>query len=130
MAEFFQNKFVIKIESGHPGYRQYTIIATRENMARMVQELSQALAEAEESQLSNPQASTGLSQLWSQYATIAYGETSRITLTFALSPELDVFHARPKRSRDLLFCFGCLGLTAILILAYIGLKAIAHGSVP
>jgi hypothetical protein len=33
MAEFFQNKFVIKIENGHPGWKDYTIIATREDMA-------------------------------------------------------------------------------------------------
>ncbi len=65
-----------------------------------------------------------------KYATIAYGETSRIYLTFALSPDLDAYHVRPRRIRELLSFFGCLGIIAVLILALIGLRAVIKSLIP
>jgi hypothetical protein len=96
----------------------------------MVQEISQALTRPEEGQLSPLQAGPNLIKLWNKYATIAYGETSRIYLTFALSPDLDAYHVRPRRIRELLSFFGCLGIIAVLILALIGLRAVIKSLIP
>jgi len=40
------------------------------------------------------------------------------------------YHVRPRRIRELLSFFGCLGIIAVLILALIGLRAVIKSLIP
>lgn len=134
MAEFFENDYVVRVESGHPGYTSYQIIATEAGWRQLIADLQHAIAHPPPPvAVTTPQGDTvqvdiadreGAAYLLEKYATIAGGQTSRVTLTFYLAKDLRSYHVHPKRWtewREWLTC-GALILLAgtILLLAGIG----------
>lgn len=77
-----RNKFVIRQASGHPGYRSMTIVATREDLVALADEIKRKLTEGRHA------------PLVSHYATEAHGQSSRVYLEFetASDHELDEYH--------------------------------------
>ncbi len=123
MAEFFQNKFVIQRDSGHPGYQSYTIIATRNDLDQMVRELTVALGEFVEAASPVLEHNSRPRQIISKYATIANGETSRVYLQFAIADDLSCFHVRPTLLSRIKANIGCITLTGLVIFAAVGVFA-------
>lgn len=123
MEEFFNNKYVVQVERGHPGSTTYTVFSTREHMTALVQALSEALAKPEESLRESWQPPDSPTTLWSDYATIAYGRTSRVSLVFRLLRDLAPFHVRStfiKRMGGFASCF-----LIILVLSFAVIGAVA-----
>jgi hypothetical protein len=104
------NKYVIDVESGHPGFRAYTVISTLGDMRKLVEALSRSLGDP---------AAAG--KLWSDYATVAHGQSSRVELRFVVEPDLAPYHTRSLlvQVRRLL---GCVVLLAALYFAWVGLS--------
>lgn len=123
MTEFYNNRYVIKVESGHPGYSHYQIISTREGMAEMVRSLQAALE--------SPEGERRSGSLWNDSATIAHGQTSRVYLSFKLADDLSIYHVRPSRFKEGISFLGCICVAlALLTLAYIGATAVVSGRWP
>ena len=120
---FHENLYVIEKETGHPGYQQYSITSTPEHMKELVEALSRALSEP------RPEG-----ELWQAYATIARGETSRVTLRFAVTDDLKIYHKPPGLFARLLnkigWPFGCLFVLAILYFAWIGFQTSIEKLIP
>src|SRR5437868_6491140 len=94
MEEFFNNKYVVHVGRAHPGSTMYTVLSTREHMNAMVLALLEALAKPEDSLRGSLQPVESPTTLWSNYATTAYGQTSRVTLAFQIVRDLAPFHVR------------------------------------
>jgi hypothetical protein len=126
MEKKYVNDFVIEIASGHPGYTSYTIIATRENLGKLAADLGEALllSDSEMAVSGNPSVYQG--ELVSRYATIAYGETSRVYLNFKLSADLAPYHVRKRNYPNFFVALGSLAMLFVLWLAYIGLRTVIH----
>ncbi len=86
--ETFRNKFVIRLESGHPGYRSTTIVARREDLAALADEIKKKLAEGYQP------------PFVSHYATEAHGKSERVYLQFepATEQEMAVYHQTKNRA--------------------------------
>ena len=130
MSEFYINKYVVKVTTGHLRYTSYTLLSTREDMKTLVDKLSAALNLPEENLLSQWLTAEEPTELWSDYATIAYGETSRVYLSFAFVNNLNVYHVQPKPWKAWLSVLGCLAVIALFALAVIGLIPIHDGKEP
>jgi hypothetical protein len=78
--EYFENDFVVKVESGHPGYVAYSIIATPMAWRKLVSEVSVALENPRSSK--HQQKENGEFGLISKNATISRGRTSRVSISF------------------------------------------------
>ena len=95
MEESFKNNYVVEVEHGHPGRTSYTVFSTRDHMSELVGALSNALAKPEASLRESWQSDSTPAVLWSEYATTAFGQSSRVYLTFSLCKDLERFHVRP-----------------------------------
>src|SRR5262245_20484948 len=103
------NKYVVEVEAGHPGFRTYTIISTPTDMRELAQALSRSLEKP-----------TSAGSVWSEYATVAYGQSSRVELRFVVQPDLAPYHKRStlrKVGRSL----GCVLLLAAGYFTWVGL---------
>ena len=124
MEEFFINKYVVETERGHPGRTSYTVYSTREDMLSMAQALTQALTTPDATRL-DPRLPTDL--VWHHYATIAGGETCRVTLAFCVADDLMRFHVRPTFGSRLRSWLGLACWLAFIAFAGIGICATASG---
>ncbi len=88
-----RNKFIIREESGHPGYRSTTIIATREDLEGLADEIKKKLVERYQP------------PFVSHYATEAHGQSSRVYLQFepASAEEIERYHGRTRQGQALGF---------------------------
>jgi hypothetical protein len=143
MEEFFINDFVVKVESGHPGYITYKIIATPESLRKLARELEAAVDRCERvEQLEGSSSSmfsaaardrwkNGEFPLVGKPASISKGKTSRVYLSFIAARNLDAHHVHPTSLRGIwnnISClFTCLSILGILYLALLGLAQIIHG---
>lgn len=111
MGESYRNPFVIRQESGHPGFQAFIILAKNEDLARLGQVL------IEESK--KPAVCS------SHYATLAHGQSSRVYLQFqsASVEELALWHAQPLRMRLSRIARSLILLT-FAALAIVGLSSI------
>ncbi|MBL9204695.1 MAG: hypothetical protein JNN01_06400 [Opitutaceae bacterium] len=109
--ETFRNKFVIRQESGHPGYCSTTILATREDLAALSDEIRKKLAEGYQP------------PFVSHYATEAHGQSCRVYLQFepATERELDEYH-KTKNSPWSWFIRPALGLLVVSLTIIGGLS--------
>ena len=120
MEEFFVNDFVIKVETGHPGYIDYKIIATPTSLRVLVDQLAEAAARLEAAGDSQGYG-TGASPLLHKYATVSGGQTSRVTISFHAARDLTAHHVRPTRLQNLRNNLSCL----LLLLAAAGIVYLA-----
>jgi hypothetical protein len=128
MSDSYVNNYVIQIESGH-GNTNYKIISTREGLTELVRTLTAKL-EIPEQHLPNTWKTEDSSfLLWSDYATVAQGQTARIYLSFALAKDLASYHTRPSLFKRFLFFLGCIFVVGILVLAVIGGVTVIRGGV-
>jgi len=127
VEEIFYNDYVIKIEAGHPGFISYTIIANKKNMSRLVAELGAALKMMPDTKLSDKETGEQPQVIWSAYATKARQETSRVYLKYALANDLSPYHVIPKRKRDLWATAKFVLLIVLIVLAWIGVRALGSG---
>ena len=126
MTESFTNKYVISVTTGHPGATSYDVVSTREALTEMARALLNKLNDADGAPAGNLQAQTSPLLLWSDYATIAHGKTSRVYLSFFIAEDLATYHGGPsllKRAANLLGFFLIIGL---LVLAGIGVYSLVN----
>lgn len=111
MGESYRNPFVIREESGHPGFQAFIILAKNEDLAR----LGQALIEESK----KPAVCS------SHYATLAHGQSSRVYLQFqsATAEELALWHTQPLRIR-LSRIARALAILSFAALAIVGLLSV------
>ena len=109
--ETFRNKFVIRQESGHPGYRSTTIVATREDLAALADEIKKKLADGYQP------------PFVSHYATDTHGQSSRVYLQFepATEKELDGYH-QTKKPLGSWIVRAVMGLIAVALVIIGGLR--------
>lgn len=109
-----RNKFVIRQDSGHPGYRSTTVIATREDLSALADEMKKKLAEGYQP------------PFVCHYATEAHGESSRIYLQFepASEKEIEAYH-QAKNPVWHWFIRPAIGLV-VLALTIIGALRVWH----
>jgi hypothetical protein len=120
MSELFYNKYVVQVKHVNRS-SLYTVISTREDMTNMVRVLGEVLEQPEEIS-QKPVSSKAIPKaLWSDYATIAKGQTANVYLRFAVCNDLSVYHARPKLfGRWALITLAATVLVVGTILASIG----------
>ncbi len=133
MEETFVNDFVVRVESGHPGYVSYQIIATPDSLLALSQELKD---EAEKYKRAQPSTISpiehrdkhtpyrGEALLLSKYATQDKGKSSRVSIAFMAADDLSRYHVQPKSSWNNLLLLFVLG---VVCLAGIGLSNILFG---
>ncbi len=130
MEEFFTNDYVVEVESGHPGYINYKLIATPESWRVLAAQLASAAENAERGSISqqNGKRETLLLQ---KYATVSKGKSSRVSLSFYAAKDLGVHHARATRLRKLwnnVSCWVVLIIALIFIyLAGVGASTVMAG---
>jgi hypothetical protein len=109
-----RNKFVIRRSSGHPGCRSTTVIATRENLAALADEIKVKLADGYKPPFVTHE------------ATEEHGASSRIYLQFepATGEEIDALHT-PRNAIWGVLIRPALGLL-IGVLAIIGAARFWH----
>jgi len=128
MEEFFTNDYVVEVESGHPGYTDYKLIATPESWRTLAAELVNAAEKpggADESKRNE----RGELLLLSKYATISKGKTSRVSISFYAAKDLTAHHVPSSRfDRFYNSTVGCwlmfLVAAGILYLAAVGASAL------
>ena len=127
MEETFNNKYVIRTKSGHPGYQSYDIIATPEDLQQLAASI-QSKAQAADLPTKIHNSGVGEKLLITEYATISRGKSSRVSFSFYAAKDLSLHHR--KKTHDWGFYAGCIGVLAILVLAFVGLSAILNGFWP
>lgn len=121
MEESHLNRFVIRIESGHPGYTDYKIISTPDGFKEMLQTIQPKIDGIENRRKEDPQFEFSRHLLFSEYATLDPGKTSRIYVSFDVDSDLEKYHRPPNRFTKL---FGGIFNWMIIILAAIGVGSI------
>jgi hypothetical protein len=108
----YRNKFVIKKETGHPGYSSITILATRRDLAALADEIKLKLAEGYQP------------PFVSHYATEAHGKSSRVYLQFepASESELDDLHKNKGTLRS--GVFSCALMVVVILFAILGVLSV------
>ena len=127
MSESFVNNYVIQIMSGHPGNTNYEIISTKDGFASLISSLQQKLDRIEQLSEINPQRKNSPTLLWSDYATLVPGRTSRIYLSFAVDNDLMDYHVGPTIAKRIVRVLGFLSILGLLIFAFIGAVSIFRG---
>lgn len=124
MKDDHRNPFVVQTESGHPGYVHYTVISTRDGMQDLTHRLAEALAAEPGALRQEGESAKDPLTLFSQYATIAHGQRSRVSLAFQVVEDLEPYHVtrvnRPGRVQLLALL---LIVVALLYFAIVGLYA-------
>lgn len=112
-----RNKFVLKKESGHPGYTRYSLISTVDDMKFLADSLVQKVSEFNQE--------TGTRTILSREVTIAHGKTEGNSLDFEIVRSLEEYNQPPSFLTKLLPYFFliltplaayifCLGITEFI----------------
>ncbi|HTI72962.1 MAG TPA: hypothetical protein VMF06_23515 [Candidatus Limnocylindria bacterium] len=123
MSDEYINKYVMEIESGHPGFKSFTVISTRDDLKAMIKSLESALEQTAPESSQTAAAAQSPRHVWSTYATIAHGETERVYLNFAVASDLLRYHSK---KRGLGPVMGYVLVAAIFVLLAIGLFTTMH----
>lgn len=126
--EHFSNDFVVKVESGHPGYIAYSVIATPMTWRKLIDDLNGAVKTLHSTQKSKN--ADGEIELVSRRATISRGKSSHVSISFVAAEDLSNHHVgstlRSNLSCWIKFCV----IAGILVLALIGISALVSGFKP
>ncbi len=117
MSNSYVNKYVIQVESGH-GNTNYKIISTRKGLTELVIALTTKLEKPEQSLRNQWQGKDSPIFLWSDFATIAQGQTEKIYLSIILDKDLTSYHIRPSILKRFLFFLGYIFVVIILVLVF------------
>jgi hypothetical protein len=119
MEEFFTNDYVVRVETGHPGYINYKLIATPEAWQVLASQLISAVQRAERNNNSQ-QNGSGETLLAQKYATVSRGKSSRVSISFYAAQDLAAHHTRPTGWRKFWNNVSCwLMLLIILVVIYL-----------
>ena len=123
MEESFINDCVVEVESGHPGFVNYKLIATPETWRLLAAQLASA-AENSASVDESKKNDRGEISLLSKYATIYKGKSSRVSISFYAVKNLTAYHVRPtwlQKFKSNASCFLIiLVVVGVLYLAGVG----------
>jgi hypothetical protein len=126
MDETFENEYVIKVESQSHGNTSYKVVSTLGGFERLLAELQPQVENIKRLSEKDPQYLVPRKLLWSKYATVAPGRTSRIYLSFELDTNLAEYHRRTLLQRAPLEYLFLAIIAGVLILAGIGVYAIVR----
>ena len=96
MNDRFSNGFVVKVEHGHSGFTDYKVISTLDGYKELLRVLTPQI-EGLQNRLENESNFRETDRLlFSEYATLYPGITSRVQVSFLLDTNLEKYHEPPR----------------------------------
>ncbi len=121
MDSKYRNNYVIQVERTH-GSEYYRIISTPEYFGELANRILKQIAQREESR-EDPDSGSYEQLLLSEFATIAFGRTDNVWISFRIEENLDKYHASPSKSYDWI---ACGELILVFVLAAMGLQTVGR----